>query len=68
MQVGKRAAGRPKTIWRRTVEAERRKAGWRDWSTARAVVKDREAWKENVTPWDDDDDDTMMTSFTTNDC
>ena len=45
---GKRAVGRPKTTWRRTEEAERRKVGWRDWGTARAASKDREAWRENV--------------------
>ena len=46
---GKRAVGRPETTWRRTLEAERRKAGWRDWGTARVAAKDREAWRENVT-------------------
>jgi len=46
---GNSAGGRPKTTWRRTVEAERRKAGWRDWDTARTAAKDREAWGENVT-------------------
>ena len=36
---GKRAVGRPKTTWRRTVEVERRQVGWNDWSTARAVAR-----------------------------
>ena len=35
---GKRAVGRPKTTWRRTVETERRKAVWCDWGTARATA------------------------------
>jgi len=47
--AGKRAVGRPKTTWRWTVEAERRKAGWRGWGTARAAAKDSEVWRENVT-------------------
>ena len=46
---GKRAVRRPKTTWRWTVEAERRRAGWCDWGTARATAKDREACRENVT-------------------
>lgn len=29
---GKRAVGRPKKTWRRTVEVERQ-AGWNDWNT-----------------------------------
>ena len=40
---GKESSRKTKTTWRRTVEAERRKAGRRDLSTARAVAKDREA-------------------------
>ena len=45
---GKRAVGTPKTTWRWTVEAEKRKAGWCHWGTARATATYREAWKENV--------------------
>ena len=29
---GKRAVGRPKTTWWRTLEVERTKAGWSNWS------------------------------------
>ena len=54
---GKRAVGRPKTTWRRIVEVERRQAGWNDWSTARAVARDRMEWKQNVTGAKSDDDD-----------
>jgi len=61
---GNSAGGRPKTTWRRTVEAERRKAGWRDWDTARTAAKDREAWGENVMAlrayWHDE---SFMTKF-----
>ena len=47
---GKRAMamGRPKMARRRTVEVERQQAGWSNWSTARAVARDRVAWKQNV--------------------
>ena len=31
---GRRARGRPKTAWRRTVEKERNKAGWKSWEAA----------------------------------
>ena len=36
------------TCWRKTVEVERRQAGWNDWNTARAVARDMMAWKQNV--------------------
>ena len=29
---GRRKRGRPKTTWRKTVEREREKAGWKNWS------------------------------------
>ena len=29
---GQRVRGRPKTTWRRTVERERNKAGWKSWN------------------------------------
>ena len=45
---GKRAVGRPKTTWRRTVEVERQQAGWNDWGTVRAVAIDGMEWKQNV--------------------
>ena len=38
---GKRARGRPKTTWRRTVERERNQAGWGTWNTAKAAAQDR---------------------------
>ena len=37
----RRARGRPKTTWRRTVEKERNKSGWKSWEVAKAVVQDR---------------------------
>ena len=40
---GKRAVGRPKSAWRRTVEVQRRQAGWNDWGTARAIARYRMA-------------------------
>ena len=46
---GRRARGRPKTTWRRTVEKERNKAGWKSWEVAKAVAWNRECWLENVT-------------------
>ena len=30
------------------MEVERQQAGWNDWGTARAVARDRVAWKQNV--------------------
>ena len=41
---GERAVDRPETTWRRTVEVAR----WNDWSTTRAVARDRMASKQNV--------------------
>ncbi|XP_077863210.1 uncharacterized protein LOC144346069, partial [Saccoglossus kowalevskii] len=38
---GKRKRGRPKTTWRRTVEKERNKAGWKSWAEARVAAADR---------------------------
>ena len=35
---GRRARGRPKTTWRRTVEKERDKAGWKSWNVAKAAA------------------------------
>ena len=45
---GKRKQGRPKTTWRRTVEAERNKAGWNSWSRVTTVAKDRVEWRKCV--------------------
>ena len=45
---GKRARGRPKTTWRRTVEKERNQAGWGTWNTAKAAAKDRTNWSVSV--------------------
>ena len=39
---------RPKTTWRRTVERERNKAGWKSWNVAKAAARNRECWSENV--------------------
>ena len=36
---GRRARGRPRTTWRRTVEKERNKAGWKSWQVAKAKTK-----------------------------
>ena len=38
---GRRARGRPKTTWRRTVERERGKPGRKSWNLAKAVAHDR---------------------------
>ena len=46
---GRRARGRPKTTWRRTVEKEREKAGWRSWNVARAEARNREDWQMSTT-------------------
>ena len=45
---GRRVRGRPKTIWRRTADRERNKAGWKSWNVAKAAARDRECWSENV--------------------
>ena len=39
---GRRTRGRPKTTWRRTVEKERDKAGWKSWNVAKAAARNRE--------------------------
>ncbi|KAL9969965.1 hypothetical protein ACROYT_G022258 [Oculina patagonica] len=46
---GRRARGRPRTTWRRTVEEERNKAGWASWEVDKAVARNRECWSESVT-------------------
>ena len=45
----RRARGRPKTTWRRTVEKERDKAGWKKWNVAKAAARNRECWAKSVT-------------------
>ena len=45
---GTRKRGRPKTTWRRTVEKERKEAGWRSWNEARTAAADREKWRCSV--------------------
>ena len=45
---GKRKKGRPKTTWRRTVEKERREAGWSSWDEARVTAADRNEWRNSV--------------------
>ena len=36
---GRKAGGRPKTTWRRTIEKERNKSGWKSWEVAKAVAQ-----------------------------
>ena len=67
---GRRARGRPKTNWRRTVEKERNKAGWKSWEVAKAVAPDRKCWSAwrlyaptGVRSYDDDDDDSLKECF-----
>ena len=46
---GRRKKGRPKTTWRRTVEKERRGAGWSSWDEARVTAAaDRNKWRNSV--------------------
>ena len=46
---GKRARGRPKTTWRRTVEKELRHTdGWTSWNVARVVARDGKKWNDSV--------------------
>ena len=45
--MGKRKVGRPKTTWRRTVEKERTKTGWKSWEEVRAMAKDRDKWRKS---------------------
>ncbi|KAK3737706.1 hypothetical protein RRG08_023104 [Elysia crispata] len=44
---GHRKRGRPKTTWKRTVEAEAAAMG-QSWGTLRMLAQDREQWKEFV--------------------
>ena len=37
-----------KDSWRRTVEKERNKAGWKSWGVAKAVAQDRKCWSDSV--------------------
>ena len=61
---GRRARGRPKTTWRRTVEKERNKTGWKSWEVAKAIAEDRHCCQTTWRPYaptgamrlDDDDD------------
>ena len=46
---GKRARGRPKTTWQRTVEKERNTAGWISWNATKIAARDRSKWKECIT-------------------
>ena len=45
---GRRVRGRPKTTWRRTVEKERNKAGWKSREEAKAVAQDRNCWPDSM--------------------
>ena len=42
---GKRKRGRPKTTWRRTVEAERKSLGWNSWAEVEEKACDRQGWQ-----------------------
>ena len=45
---GWRARGRSKTTWKRTVEKEQNKAGWKSWEVAKAVAQNRKCWSDNM--------------------
>ena len=45
---GKRKGGRPRETWRRTVEKERSKMGFRTWTEAARTAIDRKRWKDTV--------------------
>ena len=45
---GQRKRGRPRTTWRRTVERERAKAGWKNWSEVQMAAADRDSWQDCV--------------------
>ena len=45
---GKRKGGRQKTTWRRTVEKERKDAGWRSLEEAKTAATSREKWRTSV--------------------
>ena len=45
---GKRKRGRPKLTWRRTVETERKGAGWSTWTSVRHSAADRTIWRNDV--------------------
>ena len=45
---GRRKRGRPKTTWRRMVEAERNGAGWKTWSAVRHAAANRTQWRKDV--------------------
>ena len=45
---GWRAAGRPKTAWRRTVEKERNKVGWKSWEVTKVVAQERKCWSNSM--------------------
>ena len=45
---GKKKRGRPKTRRRRTVEAEKKRAGWESWNEVRAAANDRDSLRRCV--------------------
>ena len=45
---GKRARGRPKSTWRRTVEKVRNTAGWISWNDTKIAARDRSKLKESI--------------------
>ena len=45
---GRRKVGRPRTTWRRTVEKERKMLGWRSWSEAKPIARDRVRWRRSL--------------------
>ena len=45
---GKRKRGRPRETWRRTVERERGKLGFKSWEAAGAAARDRQLWRSFI--------------------
>ena len=44
---GRRARERPKTTWRRTIERERNKAGWKSWKVAKASATEQRVLEQS---------------------
>lgn len=45
---GRRKRGRPKTTWRRMVQAERNGAEWTSWAPVRRAAANRQGWRNDV--------------------
>lgn len=43
----KRARGRPKIAWRKTVKKERNTAGWHSWNASKTAARQGKKWKES---------------------